>query len=87
MSKSDSFLKQWKNFRYGSQDESRMGMHTIQRIKLTDYGIKAQEKVQWDFTYLWLYGAVEPLSGASCFLGIYTFRYSVLREDFRAICQ
>jgi len=44
-----------------------MGLHTIQRRKLTDKGIKPQGKVQWDFTYLWLYGAVEPLIGASFF--------------------
>jgi transposase len=44
-----------------------MGLHTIQRIKLTSTGIKPQGKVQWDFTYLWLYGAVEPLTGDSFF--------------------
>ena len=54
-------------FRYGSQDESRMGLYTIQRRKLTVYGIKPQEKVQWEFTCLWLYGAVKPLTGASFF--------------------
>ncbi len=37
-----------------------MGLHTIRRRKLTGSGIKPQGKVQWDFTYLWLYGAVEP---------------------------
>ena len=67
MSQSESFLKQWKKVRYWSQDESRMGLHTIQRRKLTGYGIKPQGKVQWDFTYLWLDGAVEPLTGASLF--------------------
>jgi hypothetical protein len=67
VSQSESFLKQWKKVRYWSQDESRMGLHTIQRRKLTGYGIKPQGKVQWDFTYLWLYGAVEPLTGASFF--------------------
>ena len=44
-----------------------MGLHTLQRRKLTGKGIKPQEKVQWDFTYLWLYGAVEPLTGESFF--------------------
>jgi hypothetical protein len=44
-----------------------MGLHTIQRRKLTGKGIKPQGKVQWDFTYLWLYGAVEALTGASFF--------------------
>ena len=53
--------------RYWSQDESRMGLHTIQRRKLTRKGIKPQGKVQWDFTYLWLYGAVGPVTGASFF--------------------
>lgn len=67
LSKSESFLKQWKRVRYWSEDESRIGLHTIQRRKLTGYGIKPQEKVQWDFTYLWLYGAVEPQTGASFF--------------------
>jgi transposase len=44
-----------------------MGLQTIQKIKLTGKGIKPQGKVQWDFTYLWLSGAVEPLTGASFF--------------------
>jgi transposase len=44
-----------------------MGLHTIQRKKLTGRGIKPQGKVQWDFIYLWLYGAVEPLTGESFF--------------------
>ncbi len=53
--------------RYWSEDESRIGLHTIQRIKLTGRGIKPQGKVQWDFIYLWLYGAVEPLTGERFF--------------------
>jgi hypothetical protein len=44
-----------------------MGLHTIQRRKLTGRGIKPQEKMQGDFIYLWLYGAVEPLTGKSFF--------------------
>jgi len=64
---SDSFLKQWKKVRYWSEDESRMGLHTIQRRKLTGRGIKPHGKMQWDFIYLWLYGAVEPLTGESFF--------------------
>jgi len=67
MSPCESFLKQWRKVRYWSQDESRMGLHTIQRRKLTGKGIKPQVEVQGDFTYLWLYGAVEPLTGASFF--------------------
>jgi transposase len=44
-----------------------MGLHTIQRRKLTGLGIKPQGKMQWDFIYLWLYGAVEPVTGESFF--------------------
>jgi hypothetical protein len=50
-------------------------------------GIKPQGKVQWDFTYLWLYGAVEPLTGASFFYEFTHLDERVLREVFRAICQ
>ena len=67
--------------RYWSQDESRMGLHTIQRIKLTSYGIKPQGKVQWEFTYLWLYGAVYPLTGASFFYE-FTHLDTVCFENF-----
>jgi transposase len=44
-----------------------MGLHTIRRRKLTGSGIKPQVQVLWDFTYLWLYGAVEPLTGEGFF--------------------
>ncbi len=46
MSQSQSFLKQWRKVRDWSQDESRMGLHTIQRRKLTGKGIKPPGKVQ-----------------------------------------
>ena len=67
MSQSESFLKQWKKVRHWSEDESRMGLHTIKRRKLTGVGIKPQGKAQWDFIYLWLYVAVEPLTGEGFF--------------------
>jgi transposase len=53
--------------RYWSEDESRRGLHTIQRRKLTGSGIKPQVQELWDFIYLWLYGAVQPLTGESFF--------------------
>jgi len=31
-----------------------MGIHTIQRRKLTGKGSKPYGKMQWDFVYLWL---------------------------------
>jgi hypothetical protein len=53
LSQSESFLKQSKKVRYWSEDESRMGLHTIQTRKLTDRGIKPQVQVQGNFIYLW----------------------------------
>ena len=44
-----------------------MGLHTVQRRKLTGSGVKPQVQVQWNFNYLWLYGAVKPLIGESFF--------------------
>ena len=44
-----------------------MGLHTIRRRKLTGSGIKQPVQVLWNFTYLWLYGAVEPLTGEGFF--------------------
>ena len=67
---SESFLKQWKKVRSWSEDESRMGLHTIQRRKLTGRGIKPQVQVLWDFIYLWLYGVVEPLTGERILLEV-----------------
>ena len=44
-----------------------MGLHTIQRRKLTGKGIKPHGAVQGDFIYLWLYGIVEPQTGEGLF--------------------
>ena len=44
-----------------------MGLHTIRRRKLRRNGIKPQVQVLWNFTYLWVYGAVEPLTGEGFF--------------------
>ena len=46
LTESESFLKQWKKLRYWSQDESRMGLHKVQRRKLTGSGVKPQAQVQ-----------------------------------------
>ena len=67
--------------RYSREDESRMGLHTIQRRKLTGRGLKPQGKIQWDFIYLWLYGAVKPLTGESLFYE-FTHLDTVCLENF-----
>ncbi|HJW29564.1 MAG TPA: transposase [Saprospiraceae bacterium] len=54
--------------RYWSQDESRLGLKTITRRLLTLPGVKPVGSIQWKFEAFYLYGAVEPLTGASFFL-------------------
>ena len=47
------------------QDESRFGLLTVQRRRLTLAGIKPVCPFQQDFESFWLCGAVEPASGRS----------------------
>lgn len=54
--------------RYWCSDESRVGLLTVQHRKLTGFGVQPCGVVQWEFVYRWLYGLVEPLSGASWFI-------------------
>jgi transposase len=63
----NKFYQPWSRLRYWCQDESRMGLHTMQGRLLTLTGVKPKGKVQWNFQALWLYGLVEPLTGDSFF--------------------
>jgi DDE superfamily endonuclease len=54
--------------RYFVQDESRFGLKTLSGRLLTAVGIKPMGTWQWLFKAFWLYGAVEPATGASFFL-------------------
>lgn len=55
--------------RYWCQDETRLGLKTIQRRKLTAKGVKPVGKVQWQREAFYLYGVVEPKTGESFFWG------------------
>jgi len=57
-----------QRIRYWCSDESRFGLKTITRRRLTQRGIKPIGHVQWAFQAYYLYGLVEPLSGESFFL-------------------
>lgn len=59
--------KDFKRLRYGCQDETRFGLKTIQRRRLTLKGIKPRGQVQWQYKTFYLYGAIEPKSGESLF--------------------
>ncbi|WP_228054796.1 IS630 family transposase [Gloeocapsopsis crepidinum] len=53
---------------YWCEDETRLGLFTVQHRQLTGFGIKPVGEVQWQFLYRWLYGFVAPESGASWFM-------------------
>jgi hypothetical protein len=48
--------------------ETRIGLKTIERKKITARGIKPIGKVQWNFKAYYLYGAVAPQTGESFWL-------------------
>jgi transposase len=56
-------LERYSRIRYGTQDESRLGLKTSPRRRLTLKQVKPLVKVQWLFKAFYLYGAVEPLTG------------------------
>jgi hypothetical protein len=51
-----------------SQDESRFGLLTVRRWRLTAYGVQPIGPVQPVFEWCYVYGAVAPLTGARFFL-------------------
>jgi DDE superfamily endonuclease len=53
--------------RYWCQDETRLGLKTIQRRKITAPGVKPIGQVQWQREATYLYGIVDPLSGEPFF--------------------
>ena len=56
-------LSRYSSIRYWTQDESRFGLKTITRRRLTLKKVKAVVKTQWPFKACDLYGVVEPLTG------------------------
>ncbi len=60
---------QGKNgLKYWCQDETRIGLKTIERKKITARGVKPIALVQWNFKAYYLYGAVAPQTGESFWL-------------------
>jgi transposase len=53
--------------RYWSQDETRLGLKTIHRRKITNRGVKPIGIEQWQRETYYLYGIVEPKTGDSFF--------------------
>lgn len=53
-----------------SQDESRFGLLTVRRRRLTARGIQPIGGIQHTFEWFYLYGAVAPCSGEAFFLAL-----------------
>jgi hypothetical protein len=51
-----------------SQDESRLGLLSIRRRRLTARGVQPVGRVQNVFQWFYVYGAVEPRTGDRFFL-------------------
>jgi putative transposase len=51
-----------------SQDESRFGVLTVRRRRLTASGVQPVRVVQHVFEWFYVYGAVEPTTGERFFL-------------------
>ena len=54
-------------------DESRLGLHTIRRRRITARGTKPVGQLQQRFANCYLYGAIAPASGDGYFLGLPKF--------------
>jgi transposase len=51
-----------------AQDESRFGLQTIRRRRITARGVKPIGILQHEYTNCWLYGCVAPVTGERFFL-------------------
>ncbi|BAU13035.1 transposase [Leptolyngbya sp. NIES-3755] len=56
-----------QTIRYWCQDETRLGLMTIHRRKITNCGVKPIGIEQWQRDTYYLYGIVEPKTGDSFF--------------------
>jgi hypothetical protein len=57
--------------KYWCQDETRIGLKTIERKKITARGVKPIGLVQWSFKAYYLYGRL-PLKPEKISVGVFT---------------
>ena len=57
-----------KGLKYWCQDETRIGLKTIERKKITACCVKPIGLVQWNFKAYYLYGSVAPQTGENFWL-------------------
>ena len=70
-----------------AEDESRFGLHTIRRRRITACGIKPIGMHQHDFTNFWIYGAVAPQTGESHFMEFPTLNGAMFQRFLDAFAQ
>src|SRR5512144_2936669 len=78
-------LERYSRIRYWTQDESRFGLKTITRRRLTLKKVKPLVKVQWQCKAFYLYGVVEPLTGElmiQTYDGVNTKNFQQFLDDF-----
>lgn len=71
-----SLLNWSSTIRFFCGDETRLGLKTLGGRKITAKGVKPKGRVQWQFKATYLYGIVEPKTGAQFF-----FEFSHLNAD------
>lgn len=64
------------NIRFFCGDETRLGLKTLGGRKITATGVKPIGQMQWQFQATYIYGIVEPKTGAHFF-----FEFSHLNTD------
>ena len=73
--------------RYWSEDESRIGLHTMREKKVDGFRNKTASPSPMGFHLFVALGISRAANWRGTFLGVYPSRYSVVREIIRAICQ
>jgi hypothetical protein len=73
--------------RLWASDESRFGLHTIRRRRLTNRGVKPIGIHQHRFENTWAFGAVEPTTGASHFMEFPTLNATMMQRFLDAFAR
>ena len=68
-------------------DESRLGLHTIRRRRITARGTKPVGQLQQRFVNCYVYGAIAPASGDGFFLGMPKFNADLFQRFLDEFAQ
>jgi transposase len=70
-----------------SQDESRFGLLTVRRRRLTAHGVQPIGSIQHIFEWCYVYGAVEPTTGERFFLELPYLNAAMLQRFVDAFAE